>query len=691
MRNLITRALCALALLCALSTSAFAIDVTIASASFPGYNYSGATAKLRIYPSQTFTASDSVTVPGGTTPGSTTGFFTTVNCTVASNTLTCPSFTLKSTTDSLDLRDTTYTVVLFDAAGTRRDFFPVSDFILPHTAGSNMTWADVRIYQGRNTRAPVPGTLDADQTLAAINANNTTGNPAKPYASPTPLGRVSLSWPATDSALPIAVSRTDPLVSSFLNLKAYPFLATGDGTADDTAELQSLVDAADFTKGSVLIIPPGSRYKISAPVVLPRVEQFGVYSNVTIMAYGAVFDLTTSAASAFYYHPSTQAQNDNVIYNRVTFLGGIFRAATRTPGQTAIDISSCEQCLFEGINFTNMNGIHLRTAYGTIVEGNNVQVDNEFGIKIEGGDWTGATSTNSPSNGTVVRNNRVIPGSGSIANIWLKNADLTGVEGPGISDAPDALYPGSGSPQYDVLIDNSGYSLGQTNWIRGYYSERPTNPSVAVIGAILNHGTLTVDLFRRYDDATGVVYVDATGSTSDSTIKLRDWPRIDASPTPRFKTASGVQWRMDGVGEAASRNFLDSAWWVGGTVGNVSQWGQYGITINPGPTVIAAYQLGRYGASAEASFGIARAVNDWFNGTAAGDAIIRAADRTKTIKLAVGDGTNGNDLPVVTIGPGAVGVGNTGLLLLENGTPKQVKIGVAGTGPGGAGRALYVD
>jgi hypothetical protein len=299
------------------------------------------------------------------------------------------------------------------------------------------------------------------------------------------------------------------------------------------------VDAADWTRGSVLIIPPGSRYKISAPVVLPRVEQFGVYSNVTIMAYGAVFELTTAASSAFYYHPSTQTINDNVIYNRITFLGGIFRAATRTAGQTAIDVSSCEGCRFQDIDATNMNGVHLRTAYRTIVENVNVQVTNEYGIKIEGGDWTGAVSTNSPSNGTVVRNCRVIPGSGSTANVWLKNADLTGIEGPGIGEGWDAgLYPGSGNPQYDVLIDNSGYSFGQTNWIRGYYTERPSLPSVAVIGAILNHGTLTVDLFRRYDDATGTVYVDATGSTSDSTIKLRDWPRIDASPTPRFKTAT---------------------------------------------------------------------------------------------------------------------------------------------------------
>ena len=206
MKRLLTRALCALALLCALSTSALAIDVTIAGSSFSGYNYSGSTARLRIYPAETFVASDSAVVPGGTTPGSTTGFFTTVNCTVASATLTCPSVTLKSTTDSLDKPSVTYTVVLFDAAGTRRDFFPVSEFRLTHTFGANTTWAAVINDNAAARIYPPPGYPTTEQMNAAIAAQIGVGNPA----TTTALGRVKVSTAPADPTSPVAVETGDP-------------------------------------------------------------------------------------------------------------------------------------------------------------------------------------------------------------------------------------------------------------------------------------------------------------------------------------------------------------------------------------------------------------------------------------------------------------------------------------------------
>jgi hypothetical protein len=209
------RAVLVLALLCALSTSASAIDVVIAGTSFGGYNYAGSTAKLRIYPSQTFTASDSAIVPGGTQPGATTGFFYIVNCTVASNTLTCPSVTLKSTTDALEGADTTYTVKLFDANGTARDFFPVSDFWLSHTTGPTTTWSTIRQYNNASPRPPAStGYLTSEQTLSAIAANNTVGAPAKAAASPTPLGRVALTVTPADPTLPVAVGANDPRMSA---------------------------------------------------------------------------------------------------------------------------------------------------------------------------------------------------------------------------------------------------------------------------------------------------------------------------------------------------------------------------------------------------------------------------------------------------------------------------------------------
>jgi hypothetical protein len=485
------------------------------------------------------------------------------------------------------------------------------------------------------------------------------------YAA-NPAVDIKISGTGVASPFTVQLGGTGGTVPVTVNVMESPYNAVGDGSTDDTVAIQAAVNAVDWTVGGTITFPPGYTFKITAPITFPRVQQFGVYTNVSIEAYGANFLLASTASSGFYYHPSTQTINDNVIYNRIAFKGGQFKATSRTAGQTGIKLSSLEGARFQDIDFFNMNGINLRTAYRTIIENCNVNVSNEFGFKLQSGDWTGATSSNSPSNASVIRNCRVIPGSGSVANYWFINSDLSGVEGPSIHEGWDAtLYPGSGNPQYEILFDNSGYTLGQTNWVRGFYSERPSLPSVAVIGAILNNGILALDMVRRYDDATGTVYVDATGSTADSTILLRAWPIIDLSPTPRFKTATGVQWVFDHVGPAASQNFQNSAWWVSGTVGAASQWGLNGIVVSGAGSSgggVPAVQLGLYGLGAEASFGISRGPDYFILSSVSGDVILVARDRTKRILFGVGDGTDPTDKPAMAV------YGNT----TANGTKLQI-------------------
>lgn len=168
MRRHLTRALCALALLCLLPLSALAIDVTIAGQSFAGYNYGGATATVRFYASDTFTTTAGDVIGAGQV-GSSAGFFRSMSCTVAGTTLTCPAVTLPATTDSPDLPQARWTAVLFDAQGTRRNFFPLSDFKLSHTLGISTTWAAVRLDNAAPPRAPAPGYYTADQ-VNALNA-----------------------------------------------------------------------------------------------------------------------------------------------------------------------------------------------------------------------------------------------------------------------------------------------------------------------------------------------------------------------------------------------------------------------------------------------------------------------------------------------------------------------------------------
>lgn len=183
----VLRLVCAFVLLCLFCASGFAIDVTVAAKTFPNYNYSGATAKLRIYASDRFTASDG-TIIGGGIAGATTGFFSTVNCTVAANVLSCPPVTLKSTTDSTDNPAVTYTVVLFDAAGAKRDLFPLSEFVLSHTLGAITTWSDIANYNSAHPRARIKSAISV-------------GDPA---AMASDLGRVRASAPPTDQTQPRA-------------------------------------------------------------------------------------------------------------------------------------------------------------------------------------------------------------------------------------------------------------------------------------------------------------------------------------------------------------------------------------------------------------------------------------------------------------------------------------------------------
>lgn len=707
-QKMVSRFFLFFALLFALAFATRATTITLSAAQIPNVQAGAGTYELRVWLDRTLVDSAGIVWPVGAVDSPSN--YKSVTCALASTTVTCNTFALASTVDAQEGNLAKYTAKLY------RNNAPLllynKPFALPASLGSSVTWEQIWRYNNTVPNRVLDNEYYTKNQVNALYTGSIFSNPATTLTRG--VGKISVGAAdpvfveTTDPRVPIQgendalvgtsgtpsstnkyVTNADPRIQSgtatpFVNPMASPYNAAGDGVADDTAEVQAAWDALDYTKGGTIVFPPGSIYKLSSPIIPARVQQFGVYSNVTVIASGATFILTSAATSGVYYHPASQTVNNNVIYGRISWIGGSFIATSRTAGQVGIDVSSCEGCRFQDIDFKNMNGIHLRTAYRTIVENCNVQVDNEYGFKVEGGDWSGATAANSPSNGTVIRNSRVIPGSGSLVNFWFVNADVSGLE-HSISDAPDALYPNSGSPVNEVVFDNSAYSLGQTNWVREYYSERPTIPTTAVIGAILNGGTLTLDLIRRYDDATGVVYVDATGSTSNSTIKLRDWPRIDASPTPRFKTATGVQWRMDGVGEGATQSFINAAWWVGGTVGNVSQWGKNGIIANGGPSVIPAFQLGRYSSGAsEFSFALSRGTNDWFLGAASGDGVFRFMDKTKKVIFGLGDGSNADEVGVFAL-DGNTTANETRFMLYDitAGTLKRVGRGAAdscGTG-----------
>jgi hypothetical protein len=183
---------------------AHAVTVTISASSFLSgtYQYGGSTATIRVYSSRSFIASDGTLVRAGAV--GTTAFFKSVACTVASNTLSCPSFTVPSTTDALDDQTARYTFVLYDSRGVRRDIL-FSNLYVPSNLGSSLTFAQIVL--ANHTTVPLRDTsvytkteTNAQIALAAGTLND---------ATDTAKGRVRLSVAPESSADPIAVGHND--------------------------------------------------------------------------------------------------------------------------------------------------------------------------------------------------------------------------------------------------------------------------------------------------------------------------------------------------------------------------------------------------------------------------------------------------------------------------------------------------
>jgi hypothetical protein len=190
-----------LAALAATSLRAYATTVTVAGRDVPNWTYGGPTATLKIYASQNFFASDGTPILGGAAGGA--GFYKSVSCTVAGTTLTIASFTIDSTTDSTAPL-ATYTAVLFDSKGTRRETL-LAGFKVPAAAPST-TWRSLQLALGAPVRPPDNQFYTTTQTDARIADAVSVGDPA----TVSTLGGVKMNVAPADAANPVALGANDP-------------------------------------------------------------------------------------------------------------------------------------------------------------------------------------------------------------------------------------------------------------------------------------------------------------------------------------------------------------------------------------------------------------------------------------------------------------------------------------------------
>jgi hypothetical protein len=286
-----------LACLCANAT-----PITVSATTITGYNYGGSTATLRFYAAQTFTASDGTTVPGGAVGGD--GFYKSVACTVASTTLSIPQFTIASTTDSLDLPNVTYTAVLFDSKGVKRDTL-LAGFRVPISLGVSITWAQLRTYNAAVPRPNNPTYWSADQ-VGALSTLTSAEDRARANHTGTQLSATISDFTSAVDARYVAAA-----AASFgytANVKLAPYNASGSSTTY----------TCSMTSGSAVLTCTGSTdFVAGQDVFVPGAGAAGANLIATVSSgSGTTWTLGTSASTTVsgvtVKHDDTDAINEAI-------------------------------------------------------------------------------------------------------------------------------------------------------------------------------------------------------------------------------------------------------------------------------------------------------------------------------------------------------------------------------------------
>lgn len=118
--------------------------ITVNSFTLPNYRRAGSAAYLRIYAQDTFFTSDGVQILGR--GASDKDFYKEITCTVSGNVVTVPTFTIDSTTDSIDRPDgARYTAVLFDSK-RERVVQVFENYQVPTSFGSDIDYDELNVH-----------------------------------------------------------------------------------------------------------------------------------------------------------------------------------------------------------------------------------------------------------------------------------------------------------------------------------------------------------------------------------------------------------------------------------------------------------------------------------------------------------------------------------------------------------------
>lgn len=231
---------------------------TIATTQLNGYNGGGTSAILRFKADCDFVTSAGEVVKAGKT-------YRDIACDVAGTVLTIPTITtIPSTTDSTSNSQATWTATIYVNARKKYDVW-LGGFHLSHTLPTP-TWGDVINHD--NPPGPQPGVygISYDQAALMISQQVGTLNDAAVGVK----GRGSASVAPAQASMPIFVSDNDRRVQNAYNVKATAIGAIGDGTTNDRAALNTLVNTTlQITGAGGEVYLPAGDYSIQSNMTFP--------------------------------------------------------------------------------------------------------------------------------------------------------------------------------------------------------------------------------------------------------------------------------------------------------------------------------------------------------------------------------------------------------------------------------------
>lgn len=265
----------------------------------PDIQYLGTSPTLRLFYSKDFLAGDGVT-PVGSGNGL-TGFYDTVTCSInGSGQLVIPSFTIQSTTDG-DLPTSRLTGQLFDQSGAPQEIIfgnqnTGNGWQIPTLYGATVAWDD--LYRYNRTAVllnPSPTYATYPQMIAEIArragqflyaavgilglvrmrdapdvASEPTAIGANSYAAVGVNGIAQPDVAPISALLPKFIGLNSRRVTEMYNVKATAIGAIGDGTTNDRAALNTLVNTTLQLSGvgGEVYFPAGD-YLISSNMTFP--------------------------------------------------------------------------------------------------------------------------------------------------------------------------------------------------------------------------------------------------------------------------------------------------------------------------------------------------------------------------------------------------------------------------------------